>query len=98
MTEEQIYRAAAQLLRDKGWFHSERNSVGIEPLCIGLAISRVCPEPVGVFSYNDNLPHLHELIGRSFVDFNDAPDMTADDAIAALEIAADLATPSPEAT
>jgi hypothetical protein len=93
MTEAEIYRAAAQQLRDDGWWHGGNSRCPTSrATCIGIAIASVTKELVSYVSYNHEYPHLHDIIGDSMAIFNDAPDMTADDAIAALEIAADLAS------
>lgn len=88
MTEAEMYRKAADLLRRDGWCKGEYiNSAGKR--CMYGAMIDAGVNRVGH-------PVLQALIDEWRVSrFNDHDCETIDDAIAALEIAADLAEPSP---
>ncbi len=94
MTEEQMYRAAAKLLRRDGWCQKNYRSRGAH--CIIGAIADASGIPVKEVEDRILLPEsiINQVTGWP-IHFNDSDDMTKRDVIAALEIAADLATPSP---
>lgn len=96
MDKAELYRAAADLLRRDGWcqysYEDERRH------CMAGALSAIKGHRLGNHhgAYDDIYGALASVLGtRCVAHFNDAYGMTADDAIAALEIAADLATSSP---
>lgn len=87
MTEAEMYRAAADLLRRDGWcqgYYRRGKSHCIVGALVKIRTINHCPDLPAL--------RLSTLTGYPMSSFNDAPDMTADDAIAALEIAADLAS------
>ena len=87
MTEAEMYREAAAILRRDGWCRIHlTDEKGRHCLFGALQKSNAVLDAT----------KLYEIIGAwNAMIFNDTECSSADDAIAILEIAADLATPSP---
>ncbi len=91
MTTSETLRAAAQYIREHGWRRQWYGRHG-GPRCMLGALWSANPES----AYRDEWGRiLMDVCGCRAADFNDKYCKSADDAIAALEIAADLAEPSP---
>lgn len=91
MTEAELYREAAKVLRKSGWCQGEYHDKHGHHCLLG-AMGVVAEVADGRFYYDDNpVPALKEVVGEPIC-FNDQTDQTAEDVIAALEIAADLAS------
>lgn len=85
-TEAQIYRDAIKVLQRDGWRRDPHWATRSGPTCIGLAVQAAA-------NYEQiDYPALTAVIDCDPVTFNDYHCETIDDAIAALEIAADLAS------
>lgn len=85
MKQSEILYAAADYIRTHGWLRGEAGDHG-GPRCISGAIWSVTRDDVPWL-----LPTLLSVTGDNPARFNDKHCKTADDAIAALEIAADIA-------
>jgi len=95
VTAEQILRAAAKYIRRHGWRQEEYGADG-GPRCMAGAVRSVVglePDLPDTDEYEGLMSILEKVAGPNIADFNDVYCRTADDAIAALEIAADLAAP-----
>jgi len=96
VTAEQILRAAAERLRSHGWTKEAYGSWD-GPCCIVGAIavaSGVRPGPLADYpSSLEAAKVVGEVVGTGIPHFNDHHCRSIHDAIAALEIAADLAAP-----
>lgn len=96
MMEAEMYRAAADLLRRDGWCRGRMRDGKLH--CMAGALRKVGLRHKGViFPATTPAPEvLRRVIGMVHIAmFNDFHCKSSNDAIAALEIAADLATPAP---
>jgi hypothetical protein len=95
ITAEQILRDAAELLRKDGWIKGKKRSAFGR--CMVGALIDASPNVPGFYDpiRNAAFKAVRDLFDGQLpiVTFNDAHCVTADDAIAALEIAADLVAP-----
>ena len=95
MNEAEIYRKAAELLRRNGWASASWSQLNAAygPRCIGIALREAGGPLPNYYSTESSYPALQELLNDTcLAEFNDHHCETVDDALAALEIAADLAS------